>query len=128
MKADQQNGASLAYLGDAVFEVLARKAVLQSGIQDAGKLNRLALSYVQASAQSQAAERILPLLTEQEQEMFRRGRNIRNLNVPKSATPKEYRNASGLESLFAFLYLEGQTERMEELFSLAFAQMTDETT
>ncbi len=124
MKAELQNGASLAYLGDAVLEVLARKAVLQSGIGDAGKLNRLALAYVQASAQSQALERILPFLNEKEEEMFRRGRNIRNLNVPKSATPKEYRNASGLESLFAYLYLEGMTDRMEELFSLAYPKTT----
>ncbi len=120
MNAILQNGASLAYLGDAVLEVLARRAVLQSGVQDAGRLNQLAQSYVRATAQSQAMNRILPLLSAEEEAMFRRGRNIRNLNVPKSASQEEYRMASGMESLFAYLYLEGQNERMEELFALAF--------
>jgi ribonuclease-3 family protein len=120
MTPKEHNGASLAYLGDAVLEVLARHAVLQSGVQDAGKLNQLALSYVRATAQSAAAERVLPFLTQEEEAMFRRGRNIHHLNTPKSASQKEYRQASGLESLFGYLYLEGQVERAKELFSLAF--------
>jgi ribonuclease-3 family protein len=59
-------------------------------------------------------------LTQEEEAMFRRGRNIHHLNTPKSASQKEYRQASGLESLFGYLYLEGQVERAKELFSLAF--------
>ena len=65
-------------------------------------------------------DRILPELTEEEARWYKRGRNSGHLNIPKNASPAEYRRATGMETLFAFLYLTGQTERMESLFALAY--------
>ncbi len=120
------NGSSLAYLGDAVLEVLAREAVLQTGIQNAGQLNALAASYVRATAQSDAVERILPHLTQEETEYFKRGRNTGGIAAPKSASMAQYRRATGLEALFGYLYLSGQEQRMRQLFSLAYPKENSE--
>ncbi len=119
-KAESLNGAVLAYLGDAVIEIMTRKRVIDSGVSNVGKLNKMASHYVRATVQSEGVERILPLLTEKETDIFKRGRNAHGVSIPKSATALEYRRATGMEALFAYLYLEGQTERMELLFDTAF--------
>ena len=121
------NGASLAYLGDAVLELLVRRYLVQSGEQNLGRLNRRADAYVCAAAQSRAIERILPLLNEEELAAFKRGRNTHSQTVPKSATVSEYRRATGMESLFGFLYLSGQIARTEALFSAAYASADGES-
>ena len=102
-------GGALAYLGDAVFEVLVRERLVKSGVSDPGKLNAMALSYVRATAQSAGLERLLPHLSAQEEADFRRGRNGAGAH-PKSAT--------ALEALFGALYLRGEAERAKELFLL----------
>lgn len=114
------NGLSLAYLGDAVLEVQTRKRLLSLGITDVGKLNKMALNYVRAVDQSAAMERILPLLSEDEEAIYKRGRNSHGVSAPKSATVVEYRRATGMEALFGWLYLENNLARIEELFDLAF--------
>ena len=111
---------ALAYLGDCVLELMVRERLVSSGISASGKLNRAALDYVRASAQASAMERILPLLCEEEERFYRRGRNSTHLNIPKSATPAEYRMATGMETLFAYLHVTGQTERLRELFEAAY--------
>ncbi len=122
------NGAALAYLGDAVLELITRQFLLASGETDVGKMNTLALSYVKATAQSDAVERILPLLDEEETTLFKRGRNSHGIAIPKSAKAGQYRRATGLEALFAFLYIRGRQERMRELFLAGFAGSFDGTT
>lgn len=112
--------AELAYLGDAVFEVMVREHLIRSGGVGAGNLNRMSLDYVRATAQSQAVEKILPLLSETEEGVFRRARNNIKSGVPKSASPVEYKRATGLEALFGYLFLSEQKERMYELFAAAF--------
>ncbi len=114
------SGAPLAYLGDAVLEVITRQHLLSSGVTDVGELNRMALAYVKATAQSQAVERLLPHLTEEEIAVFKRGRNAHGIAIPKSASAAQYRRATGLEALFGFLFLHGREERMKELFYLGF--------
>ena len=116
----QLNGASLAYLGDSVLEVIVRQYLLSTGITDVGKLNSMALSYVRATAQSDAVERILPHLTEEENHVFKRGRNAHGIAIPKSASASQYRRATGLEALFGHLYINGMSERMKELFNIGF--------
>ncbi|HBF15179.1 MAG TPA: ribonuclease III [Clostridiales bacterium] len=112
---------ALAYLGDSVLElVVRREMVLRHGLATAGDLNRAALDYVSASAQSAAMERILPHLTEEEERWFKRGRNSGHLNIPKRATPAEYRRATGMEVLFAYLYLSNRSARLSALFRLAY--------
>ena len=113
---EQLSAAALAYLGDAVMELLVRKHLVSAGISHAGELNAKALSYVRATAQSGSIETLLPLLTEEEQAVYRRGRNGAGAH-PKSATVAEYRRATGLEALFGYLYLCGREERLNTLFS-----------
>ena len=120
-KLNEMSVPALAYLGDSVMELLVRRElVARQGIATAGDLNRAALEYVRAGAQAAAMDRILPELTEEEARWYKRGRNSGHQNIPKSASPAEYRRATGMETLFAFLYLTGQTERMESLFALAY--------
>ena len=112
---------ALAYLGDCVIELLVRRSLVLSGMGTSKALNRAALDYVSAPAQAEAMKRILPLLNEVEEGYFRRGRNIGHTNTPKRATVSEYRAATGMEALFGYLHLTGQTERAEELFAQADA-------
>ena len=117
---------SLAYLGDCVMELCVRTRLLQRGFSTSRTLNAEALNYVRAGAQADAVERILPILTEEEAAVYRRGRNIGHTNVPKSATVAQYRMATGLEVLFGYLYVTGSQERIDELFLLAYAPMEQE--
>lgn len=114
--------AALAYLGDSVIEVLARERLVSAGIPDSARLNLAAAKYVRATVQSDAVERILPLLDEAEAAVYRRARNVGHTNTPRSASPAEYRRATGMEALFGWLWLggeEGKT-RARELFYAAY--------
>ncbi len=115
----QISAAALSYLGDAVLELLTREKLVKSGVGDAGVLNRMARDYVTAASQSAAYDRIAGSLTEEEERYFRRGRN-HTAPVPKSASVAQYRRATGMEALFAYLWLTGQSGRAAELFDAAF--------
>ncbi|MBQ2468931.1 MAG: ribonuclease III [Clostridia bacterium] len=117
------SSAQFAYLGDAVFEVLVRERLVKEGVKSPSVKS---LEYVTAAAQSAAADRIEPLLTEEEKNVFRRGRNDVHTGVPKSASPAEYRRATGFESLFGYLFLTEQTKRAAELFDTSFPRETKE--
>ena len=106
----------LAHLGDAVYELLVRTYLCAHGKATGKGLHRATVDLVRAPAQASAAEKILPLLTEEETAYYRRGKNSHVHAVPKSCTPAEYAKATGLEALFGALYLAGQTERLNELF------------
>lgn len=84
-------GGALAYYGDAVFEAAVRRRLLKTGVHDPGRLNRFALEFVTAGRQSEGAARLLPRLTEEEEALFRRGRNTVGRTRPKAATLAEYR-------------------------------------
>ena len=113
---------ALAYLGDAVLELLVREHLVRKGYSSSKALNAHALDYVRAPMQARAMERLAPHLTEQEQSVFRRGRNIGHTGTPKHATVAEYRAATGMETLFGYLHLSGNTARAAELFALAYLQ------
>ena len=117
----------MAYLGDSVIELKVRELLVNSGISGSGDLNRASLSFVKASAQSAAMHKIIPLLSEDEASVYKRGRNMSGGNVPKSATMSEYRSATGMEVLFGYLHLQGRSERIGELFSAAYAQDENES-
>ena len=123
----QISTAALAYLGDSVWELSVRQMLVEKGIADSATLNREALGYVTAKAQAAAVKRILGVLSEEEQAIYKRGRNIGHTNVPKHATVSEYRMATGLEALFGYLFLEGRSERIMELFALAFEEGEQQT-
>ena len=113
VKPYQMSAADLAYLGDAVYEIEVRTYLVQNQVKTPSVA---ALQYVRATAQSAAMERILPHLTETENDVYRRGRNCIHNMTPKSCTPSEYRRATGLEALFGYLYLQGNIERVQRLF------------
>ena len=112
--------ASLAYLGDSVIELCVREHLVRTGLSSSARLNSEALEYVKASKQAAAMKNILPFLSEDEESIFKRGRNMGHTNTPKSATVSEYRAATGMETLFGYLHLTGQQERIAELFALAY--------
>ncbi len=121
MTPAETNTPALAYLGDCVLELCVRTyLVRERGLSTSAHLNRAALDFVRASAQSSAMGRIEPHLTETEAAVYRRGRNVGHTNVPKSASVAEYRRATGMEVLFGYLYLGGQAERIDELFRLGY--------
>ncbi len=118
--AMRYSGLSLAYLGDAVLELLVRERLVAAQVK---KPSVEALNYVTAGAQSEALARIEPCLTDEEADAWRRGRNAVHSGVPKSATPTEYRRATGLETLFGYLHMAGKSERLRELFRAAYPQL-----
>ncbi len=117
-KQDLLNMSSLgfAYLGDAVYEVMVRAWLCLHGKLTPGRQHKAALAYVAAPRQAALLERILPLLTQEEAQVLKRGRNASPHSYPKGATRQEYLAATGLETLYGWLYLRGETDRLNTLF------------
>lgn len=107
---------SLAFLGDAVYGLLVREHLLKTANQKPGKLHTLSTACVNAQAQAQALRAIVPLLTEEELAVFKRGRNAHPNHTPKNQSEGDYHYATGLESLFGYLYLKGENDRLRALF------------
>lgn len=108
----------LAHIGDGVYEVLTRTMLCMQGHSAVRELHKLTVSYVNAPAQARAVEKILPLLTDDEKSLYKRGRNAKVNSVPQNANVGQYHAATGLEALFGWLYLQGRRERINELFSV----------
>ena len=106
----------LAHLGDGVFELMVRSWLCLHGKAKVKDLHRATVAYVAAPAQAAAVERLLPLLTDEETDVYRRGRNTAPHSVPRAATRAQYQSATGLEALFGWLYLQGRTDRLNQLF------------
>ena len=117
MQARQENPLALAFIGDTVFDLYVRTKVLQKEV-NSHKLHINSIKYVSAAAQAAAFLRIEPLLTEDEMYIYRRGRNTKPTTVPKNALVKDYRSATGLETLVGYLYITGQAERLDELMQI----------
>ena len=115
---NQISALGLAHCGDAVFELLVRTWLCAHGGVKVRDLHRATVAYVSAPAQAARMERMLPLLTEEEQDIYRRGRNAHVRGIPKNATHEQYSKATGLECLFGSLYLMGRRERIDQLFQL----------
>ena len=123
LNADREalNGISnlgLAHLGDAVFEVMVRSWLCLHGKVTAKGLHKATVRYVAAPAQAREAQKILNELTEEEKDVFRRGRNASPHSIPQNASREEYQTATALEALFGWLYLQGRNTRLNELFSM----------
>lgn len=102
---------TLAFIGDGVFELLVRERLVCEGNRPAGALHKRSVAMVRAEAQAEAMDRLLPLLTETEAAVYRRGRNAHT-----SRNSEEYHKATGLEALFGYLYLQGDIGRLQGLF------------
>ena len=107
---------SLAHLGDSVYEVMVRSWLCLQGKARVKDLHRATVRYVAAPAQAARFARIAPMLTPEEADVFRRGRNTAPHSVPKAASRGEYQTATGVEALFGWLYLQGRTDRLNQLF------------
>ena len=118
-KAREYSPLTLAFLGDGYYELLARQKITTEHNMSVKKLHLASVEKVRASYQARASERIAPLLSEEESEILRRGRNAAG-TVPRSSSPAEYRKATALEVLFGWLMLTGQNGRAEELFEVIF--------
>ena len=120
---EQISSLGLAHLGDGVYELMVRAWLCLHGKATNKGLHRAAVTYVSAPAQAQRAQKILPVLTPEEQDVFRRGRNSHTAAIPKGASVGQYHTATALEALFGWLYLRGQLDRLNELFE---QMMTEE--
>ena len=108
----------LAHIGDGVYELLVRTYLCAHGKATGKGLHRATVQLVCAPEQARRAQRILPLLTEEEQEVYRRGRNAHVHSIPQHASRTEYQQATALEALLGWLYLNGQRARINELFNI----------
>ncbi len=118
MEAGMMNGATLAFIGDAVFELLSRSYVLEHGSKQPDRLHKHNTAIVNAAAQSAMFGVIQDKLSEEELGIYKRGRNASTATTAKNQTIGDYRRATGLEALFGYLYLTDQKDRARELFEL----------
>lgn len=115
---------TLAFIGDAVYELFVRTKILSMGNRPAGELHKIAVGYVKAKAQSDAIYKILENLSDEEKEIYKRGRNTNIHTVPKNADMNDYRQATGLEALIGYLYITGENERLNEILKMCFSAIS----
>lgn len=108
----------LAHIGDGVYELLTRTMLCSDGNKKVTELHKKSVAIVNAPAQAAAMERLLPHLTADELAIYKRGRNAKVNSVPQKADIGQYHAATGLEALFGWLYLQGKTERINDLYSV----------
>ncbi len=121
LTVEQVNAVSnlgLAHVGDGVFELMCRTYLCSTGLKTVLNLHRASVEMVNAAAQAKFADKIKPLLTQEELAFFRRGKNAHTHAAPKAASRLEYAKATGLETLFGALYLLGRLDRLNELFGM----------
>ena len=117
---------ALAHVGDGVFELMVRTWLAEDGRATAADMHRETIKCVNAAAQSRFARLIHPLLTEEEQAVYRRGRNTRVNSVPRHMSVSDYHSATGFEALFGWLWLDGKRDRLNELFAVIAEEMKDQ--
>ena len=117
-QVDAISNLGLAHMGDGIYELMVRTYLCCRGDKTVKKLHKDTVELVNAAAQAAFAEKLLPHLTAEEQDYYRRGKNTHTHAAPKAVTPKQYGMATGLETLFDALYLLGRKDRLNELFSI----------
>ena len=127
-KVSEISSLNLAFLGDAVFELFLREEAVSNHKGNVNALNKRTVEYSKAVTQAKIADILLGkcggdcMLDDEELAVFRRGRNAKGVSIPKSATPSEYRKATGLEALIGYLYLQKKTERITQLITYGIEQ------
>ena len=116
-EANNLNPVTLAFVGDAVYSLYIREKLVLSSDYSTGTLQKLTSSEVSAHGQNATLERVLPMLTEEENAIFKRGRNAKKPTRSKHATIAEYNNSTGFEAVLGYLYLTGQYQRIDELLN-----------
>ena len=116
--ADAYSPLTLAFIGDGVYDLLVREHLVRQGNRPVGELNKMKVALVKCESQAKFIARLLPLLSEGEEAVYRRGRNAAPKCTPKHGSVADYHNATGLEALFGYLFLNGEQERTRELFRI----------
>lgn len=116
-EARQYSPLTLAFLGDAVYSLLVRNMLTATSNKPTGKLHKESIEYVNAAFQAEMIKTLMDELTENELWVFKRGRNAHSAHSPKNQSEADYRYATGFESLYGYLYLCGNTNRIKELFT-----------
>ena len=114
----QLSPLNLAFIGDCIYEILVRETLVYEANRRVNDLHAESVKFVSAKAQCEAYEIIKDFLTEEEEAVFKRGRNAKVSHSPKSASQSEYHIATGIEALFGYLYLSGDENRLRELFKI----------
>ena len=109
----------LAFIGDSVYDICIRTALVKQGNRQVQKIHKRATDFVSARAQSETVDRLQSFFTEDEMSIFKRGKNAKFHTKAKNADTMEYKRATGLEAVFGYLYLKGETDRILELVRLA---------
>lgn len=126
-KPSQFSPLTLAYIGDGVYELYVRTRVIEEHENmPVNRLHKKTTQYVKANSQSNSINAMMEYLTEDEIAVFKRGRNAKSNTVPKNADMADYRRATGFEALIGFLYLSGETERLNKLMDIAYENALDE--
>ncbi len=111
-------GLSLAFIGDAVYEIIIRNYILSKGEAKVSSMHKDSVKYVNADYQADAMERLMPCLTEEEISVFKRGRNAHSAHTPKNKSEAQYHKSTGFEALIGYIYLKKDMKRLEELLSV----------
>ena len=106
---------TLAYIGDAIYDLIIRTLIVKQGNSRPEKMHKRASALVKAAAQAEMIERLLPMLTEEEHAIYKRGRNAKSYTMAKNATMLDYRKATGFEALMGYLYLKEDMSRLIDL-------------
>ncbi len=117
---------TLAYIGDAIYDLLVRTILVKRGNSQVKKLHKRASSLVKAPTQSDMMDKILPHLTEEEEHIYKRGRNAKSFTMAKNATMAQYRRATGFEAVFGYLYLKGELNRAIDLMKIGMEPESEE--
>lgn len=127
-KVSEIGSLNLAYLGDSVYELFLREDAVKNHSGSVNALNKRTGEFTKAVTQAKIADILTGkddeecFLTDEEVAVFKRGRNAKGASIPKSATPSEYRKATGLEALMGYLYLMGQKDRIEQIINYGIAK------
>ena len=116
--ADDYSPLTLAFVGDGVYDLLVREHLVRQANRPVGELNKTKVAMVNCKSQAKFASRLMPSLTEKEVAVYKRGRNAAPKSTAKNGTIAEYHSATGLECLFGYLYLNGEKDRISELFEM----------
>lgn len=117
------NAQVLAFVGDGVYTMYVRNLIVLNNSGKSGELHKLTSKYVKAKAQSETMERIMSLLTQDELDVFKRGRNYKTQSTAKNSSVQEYHRATGFEAVLGFLYLSGQSDRLNEILQLSVGEI-----
>ncbi|MEZ4357339.1 MAG: ribonuclease III domain-containing protein [Eubacteriales bacterium] len=124
-EASQLNAIELAYLGDTVYDLYVRSFLVKNDLGVISAIHQKAADIVNARAQNKSFKQVFEILTEQEKEVFTRGRNAKS-SVPKNMTVNDYRHATGFETLIGYLYITGKKSRLDELFKIILSDFFKE--